>query len=285
MQSAIKELAAMEESELFAQIAEGAPLIVENAARLSAAAGCLSVGNHGGVAATLDIVAGEEAAKILVLLDVVRCPCDQAVRKKVLSRFNDHLAKGIYAKACAWLPVTFDDLKNYVQSERASHYLDGPHDFDWIMKNEVLAERERHLYVDFVRYFEAGAQACKKEWSAPYSADHLSGIPYHPPGVLAVVAALHRAGATTRAGLDVIASAWREFEPNANTRHGDILGKNMFTLKMLESIGAVGGIRPNDATKVVQGWPWPLWSLDLGLQRKNVEELRRSQQESLAQLR
>ena len=250
MRSAITDLAVMEDSELFAQIAEGASLVVDNVARLSAAAQCLSAAKQGSVAATLDILAGEEASKVLVLLDAVRCPRDQATRERVLRRFNDHVAKGIYTKACSWVPVTFEDLRTYVESERASHYLDGPHGFDWVMKNAIRGERDRQLYVDFVGYFEAGSEAGKKEWITPYGDELSSGLPRHSPEVVRVVEALHRAGATTQSGLEVIATCWRGFESDSDTRYGEVLGRNMFTLNMLGGLA----LRKTRSRTTADGW-------------------------------
>lgn len=281
MRSAITDLAAMEDSVLFAQIAEGAALVVANVVRLNVAAHCLNAASQRSVAATLDVLAGEEASKVLVLLDAVRCPPERATREKVLRRFNDHVAKGIYAKACRWVTPTLKDLRTYVEAERASHHLDGPHGFDWVVKNEILGERDRQLYVDLVGYFEAGCETRKREWVSPYGDEFPFGLSHQAPEVVRVVEALHRAGATSQSGLDVIAKCWRGFEPDSATTYGDVFGRNVLTLNMLEISGVAEDARPNDGRRVANGWPWPLWSLDLGSQRKNIDELRLKQGESL----
>lgn len=281
MRSAITDLAAMEDPCLFAQIAEGAALVVENVVRLNVAAHRLSAAGQRSVAATLDVLAGEEASKVLVLLDAVRCPPKKRTREKVLRRFNDHVAKGIYAKACRWVTPTFKDLRTYVEGERASHHLDGPHGFDWVLKNEIRAERDRQLYVDLVGYIEAGSETEKREWVSPYSDGVWSGRSHQAPEVVRVVEALHRAGATSQSGLDVIAKCWRGFELDSDTTYRDVFGMNARTVKVLESSGAAEDARSNDGRRIANGWPWPLWSLDLTSQRSNIDELRLRQGESL----
>jgi len=50
-----------------------------------------------------------------------------------------------------WIrPADFGELLAYLEHQRASLYLDGPNDVDWIFRNEVLATREETLYVDLV---------------------------------------------------------------------------------------------------------------------------------------
>jgi hypothetical protein len=50
--------------------------------------------------------AEEEAAKILILVDAVRCPPKliSSKLKRIVGWFYDHLARLIYAEAVAWKP-------------------------------------------------------------------------------------------------------------------------------------------------------------------------------------
>lgn len=72
--------------------------------------------------------AEEEAAKTLILLDIVRCPPVQVssrVGRIVKKVFYDHLARLIYAEAQSWKPVNVAQLQEYVDTKHQSHYLEG----------------------------------------------------------------------------------------------------------------------------------------------------------------
>src|SRR5262245_58429615 len=148
---AIRDLAQLSDRDFFAAVAEGLPLIVTNAIRLFDGATVLSEAKHYHAARALTAIAEEEAAKALVLLDAVRCPRLPNERfSDQLARFNDHLAKGLYAKACMYRPTTLGELQGYINSDRGSLYLDGPNDVDWIFPNEIKHQREKQFYVDYV---------------------------------------------------------------------------------------------------------------------------------------
>ena len=100
---AIKDLTQLADPLFFAAISEGLGLIAKNVARLWDAASMLGENAMSHAASVLTVIAEEEAAKYLILMDAVRCPrqpADRLVRQ--LARFNDHLAKGIYARSC-WM--------------------------------------------------------------------------------------------------------------------------------------------------------------------------------------
>ena len=62
-------------------------------------------------ACVLNNLATEEAAKVLVLVDAVRCPRNKSTEKsRTLGYFYDHLAKGIYAAVNNWSPADFADV-------------------------------------------------------------------------------------------------------------------------------------------------------------------------------
>lgn len=58
----------------------------------------------------------EEAAKILILLDAVRCPPKLISLKlnRIIGWFYDHLAHLIYADAVSWKPTDLAQLREYV---------------------------------------------------------------------------------------------------------------------------------------------------------------------------
>ena len=111
-------------------------------------------------AAVVDAIASEEAAKLLILLDVVRMGWDdQELVSRQFRRFYSHLARGMYTRLVHGRPADFKEVCDYAEHLRRSHYLDGPNDVDWIFRNEILAEREDSIYVDYV--------AARKNTSGP----------------------------------------------------------------------------------------------------------------------
>ena len=111
MERAIKDLCQLPDARLFEEVATGIGHVVRVVGRLDAATHNLSeVGNHH-AAQILGNLAEEEAAKVLILLDAVRCPRNkQTERSRVLGYFHDHLAKGLYAEVCHWRPIDFAEV-------------------------------------------------------------------------------------------------------------------------------------------------------------------------------
>ena len=72
-------------------------------------------------------LASEEAAKALILMDAVRCLKHIVDRRmgKMARWFYCHLARLLYAAACQWRPSKLADLREYVDQERRTHYLEG----------------------------------------------------------------------------------------------------------------------------------------------------------------
>ena len=104
MERAIKDLCQLSDASLFEEVATGIGHVVEVVDRLDAAARSLSEASERHPARILRNMAEEEAAKVLILVDAVRCPRKrQTERSRVLGYFHDHLAKGLYAEVCHWL--------------------------------------------------------------------------------------------------------------------------------------------------------------------------------------
>ena len=98
--SAIKTLANLSDVDLIKSISEGITHLRANVERLDRAAHSLSCADDPTTAAILGHFASEEAAKILLLLDVVRCPRDeQSSRSRMLKFYHDHIWKGVYISA------------------------------------------------------------------------------------------------------------------------------------------------------------------------------------------
>ena len=275
MRRAIKDLCQLSDAQLFEEVEKGIALILENVERLDAAARKLSDENDYHPAKILGGFAKEEAAKVIILLDVVRCPSNRCEEKaRTLGYFYDHLAKGIYARACG-LHCPFGELKQYIDSEREDCYLDGPNDVDWIFSNDITREREDDLYVGYV--CDDTQEAGKGEWYWKWPwVERISD--YSTPTIVLLANALHGVGATTAEGLAIIAEIWRPFEPVPATTTQELSELNN---RMLETLSDSELIVTDDHEKLCEyeSWMFPLWPLDLRAKRIKKAGLRRSREE------
>ena len=140
-------LASVEPAARLAVVAEGLPIILASTEDLIAAAEALR-GKHQRAADILERQAHEEAAKILILLDYVRCPLGMSDRAdKQITSFYDHGSRAIYAEACGWVAYDIEMLRSYVDRTRASHFVEGNFG-EWIIPNWDSYRREAVLYAD-----------------------------------------------------------------------------------------------------------------------------------------
>lgn len=257
----------LDRSRRFAVIAEGLGLLTEHVAALQRnivhLAGTTD-GQRG--TAVLAAQADEEAAKILILLDLVRMDqSDEAIGRQ-LRRFYNHLARCIYSEMARMRPATFAEVRRLVETMRRSHFLDGPNDVDWIFRNQLLAQREESLYVDYV-HEEDGDR-----WVSPAANDV---PPFGPsPALPNLVAALHRLGCTSRPGLDVIAEAWVKRPIDDSTHWAAIAATNRSIVTTLIDNGiASAEASPNDTSVVINQWPFPMSALDLSQRKVPLSDL------------
>jgi hypothetical protein len=144
---AIRDLVQLRDSALFEEIAKGLQLVAKNVARLSDGRRALAEASMAHAARVLGKMAEEEASKYFILLDAVRCPRQPQPRLvSHLGRFHDHLAKGLYAKACMYRPSSLGQLQEYLDLDRNDFYLDGFHGVEWVFRNDVTGGREDALY-------------------------------------------------------------------------------------------------------------------------------------------
>lgn len=204
----------------------------------------------------LDNLVDEEAAKVLILLDLVRHGvADDAVVTQQVRHFYDHVARGIYAAVSVGAPASFREQRERAEALRVSLYLDGPHDVDWIFRNEIESGREDAMYVDYVVTDEGTA------WWSPASSE----FPMWGPSIVSdLVLSLHRLGATSAAGLRAVEDVWRGRAPLADDAHWSVMREiNFAVLQRLRGAGLAGEEQPQDAAKIVDGWLYPMGSLDL----------------------
>jgi hypothetical protein len=246
-------------------IGEGCPIILESARGFWRASGQLG-DNNPREADVLEGFAEEEAAKILILMDVVRCP-PKLIAKRIggiINNFYDHLARRLYAEAQGWQAMHIAQLQEYLDSERKTHYLEGYID---ILPNFNIATRESQLYADI--------EACEDgvlHWNEPRG--YASGLPRLTPRALRVVEALSAVGIFTHKGLDATAEVWGQLEfKDAETR-ADAERLTQRLLKQLIAKGLPSAAATQEDINVLYGlWQMPMYHLNFTLVDVLLEDL------------
>ncbi len=153
MRGNITDLAKFSDNRLLTTLAEGIPLIAQSAEHLDEVAGRLFASQDYRASEIIRGLAEEEAAKVLILLDLLHCPRAEPDRKaRTLKHFYDHTAKRICSMANSFPYISsFGELEELIQLERRPYYLDGPRGVEWIFPNLINTTREGTMYIDFVR--------------------------------------------------------------------------------------------------------------------------------------
>ena len=281
MRRAISHLATFPEDRLFEEVGQGIEYIVQNAANLNKAAFHLHQAEQIGASNLLRGMAEEEAAKVLILIEAIRCPVAQ--RGPTLKSYYSHLAKRIYAAASAHPRIdTFAQLRDFVDLYRRPRFLDGPNDVDWIVGNETLSDREWGIYVDFIQ--DTTEPPGEYFWSTPLEPTP-SGFPYDVPEALTLARALADAGATSTDGLATIASEWRHFDPSPDCDRDDV---QEIIEKMLNGLIRQGAATGDHASMqfIYSHWTFPLWPLELSLDADypSIADLRYARAEVIRRL-
>ena len=280
MKRAIADLTDFSDDRLFKEVAEGVARITENATSLDESAARLHQGADFRASKIMQGFAEEEAAKVLILIDFIRCPAIPERRTHTLKHYYGHVAKRIYAIACTYPRIaTFGELCNLVKQESRPVYLDGPKWVDWIFPNSISWERQQALYVDYVRDITEDSGECW--WTTPYVPE--SGeLEYETSDCIKLSWALSKADASSPDGLAEIARIWREYEPEPETDRGDLRSLVTYTLMQL----AERGLGTGDAAisrYIVSSWPFPLWSVTIKEPRLNddLAKLRREREHTI----
>jgi len=274
---AIQDLAQLSDAAFFEQVAVGTALCLSNAKRIYGDHASLVSAERPRGAEILRLTAEEEASKVLILLDAVRCPRTKLAAEfgRQLQYFNDHLAKGIYAQYCGFRPATFGEIRRWVDLERKEFYLDGPNGVDWIFYNDILRRREETIYVDYVE--SEGDHL----WHDPTKFDELAlsfVIPNRNP-VFRLVTALGDAGCLSSPTLAIMADVWRPLSMD-----DDLLWSSLreWNIKMLERMEQKKLLKTTESATydlIVNEWLFPLYPLDLTKERIDKNGLRDIQQQ------
>ncbi len=217
-------------------------------------------------AAILDSVLAEEAAKVLILMDYWRAGTSSAgVLRRQLGWFNSHIARGIYVQVAAMSPANFKEVRRYTEPLRASQYLDGPNDSDWVFRNPIESAREELLYVDYVRDDEG------PRWISP-SESHPSEWPAKM--VAELIRAMNNLGLLTEAGMRATHRIWKGAVMNDAVTWRDHAHRVLKLLQQLYTDQAfLAAATDQDTQVVLDRWTFPLTSLDLKKREVSDEQI------------
>ena len=268
-----RRLCQMPQPKRLAFIAEGLPITLSSAQGFWQAA--RKVSEDVREAVVLVNQAKEEAAKILILMDMVRCPGPLLASRigDMVKWFYCHRARLIYAEAVSWKPADVAQLREYVDRSRRSHDLEGAVG-EYIVPNSTIFNRERLLYSDIAAFEGRGPM-----WSNPADQIHESSFLDLPPVVLKLAEAMSLLGMFTLHGLEVTADTW------GTTNFKDkesYLQASALTRTLMERLIRKG--LPSDQAEerhlslLLGDWPLPMYNLDFGLIQVSLKDLRDEQE-------
>lgn len=251
-------------------IAEGLPIILASATGFQAASRQIS--DYPREAEVLEGFAKEEAAKILILIDAVRCPPSRIAStiSLIVNRFYDHRARLIYAKVAEWWFEDVARMRIAVEPLRKTHYLEG-YMGEYILPNSTIYQRESKLYAD-VEVYEDELPI----WNAPRG---FSPRFHHDPAVLSVCEAMAELGMFTLGGLKAISDIWgkKYFTEIESNRDAEILTKELLERLFVEEL-------PNESASqkhvdvLYRHWPLPMYDVDLAPIPVTLDELKNEQE-------
>ena len=255
-------LCTMTPEKRLAFIAEGLPIILSSAEGYWDAACRLNDTREGEV---LQNHAAEEAAKVLILMDAVRCP-----KKLVASRmgtivklFYSHLARIIYAEAVHWNAMNVAQLRERVDSERAPHSVEGDVG-QFIFPNWNIFTREGLLYADIICVDIKCGDNEKPVWNTP-NHDEMGFSLIEAPLVLELTKAMFAVGLFTLEGLKATSEVWEqmtftELESSADNRH---LKEQLLQRLQDEGLPTATATQSHFKT-LLNTWQIPMYDFDFG---------------------
>ena len=281
--SAITNLGNQKREHFLRNVADGIDHLAANIKRLDGSAQRASKDGDEPTAALLGSFADEEAAKVLILIDAVRCPESEAkARARTLRRWSKHLWKEIYARACDWRPADFPELASCISHEVQPYYLDGPLGVDWIFRNEILSKRERQIYVDLVDDItESGPDGREPYWVTPEEGFISSMIGYHTSTCVEVALSLHAHGISTESGLRHVAAIWQPINPESMDS-SELLARIDETLSAVRLDSEARSVQDPPSPSPLAYWPFPLWQIrePARVSRSEFQETLRAQRDA-----
>lgn len=260
----------MKHEDRLAFIAEGLPILLASAQGFQDAAARLHDSPR-----EEDVMVSfseEEAAKILILIDIVRCPPAQVNQHigKLMHWFYDHLARLIYARATSWKPMSVGQLQRYVETECEEYTLEG-FAGEHILPGGPVHERESALYAD-IQTYDNGQLA----WHEPRARPTLFGP--KEPHALKVANAMQRLGLLNLNGLHIIASVWNGTRFSAERTLDTSEALMRATLEQMEAAGLVlDSAKDGDVVTLYERWKLPMYELQITPTIQTMDELREAQ--------
>lgn len=252
-------------------LAEGLPVILRSAQGFWA--GATQLVDHPREARVLEGFCEEECAKIMILMDLVRCPKKLASRRagKLTSIFYDHLGRLIYADAQGWKPMNMSQLREYVDRAREGHYLEG-FAGEYIVPNSSRYRRESTLYAD-IELYEDGVP----HWSEPLQLGPFGMV--FPPLVLSLAEAMSALGLFDRPGLQAVSDIWDqvEFVEEENFEDSRKLTNELFARLDAESL-VTEAATDRHASSVANDWQMPMYNLEFREVPMRLAELKAQQE-------
>jgi len=273
---AFQDLVQLSDESLFEEVADGLKLIFENSMRIYSDACQLADKQNSRGHRILCLIAEEEAAKYLILLDAIRCQRKTGQDfSRQLKKCNDHLAKGIYTQYAWASPSTFGDIRKWVDDWRREYYLDGPNDVDWVLQNSIVQQREEAIYVDY-----ANSEG-KHIWLSPSRYDDFDSLPLSGtmPPIIELVRALNDVGFADAKALSKIASIWRSVQISDELNwYNDLRRLNIQTLEALNNDRLLKEQPQAVYEIIVNKWLFPLYPLELEMLKIDKSELYKIQE-------
>ena len=259
----------MAQDNRLAFLAEGLPIILSSAQSLWRGSQKLhkEMPREAGV---LYGFAQEEAAKVLIFMDAVRCPSHLIASKMgaIVKWSYDHLARLIYAEACSWRPGDVAELRKYVDLSRKTHDLEG-YVGEYIVPNWNLYKRESRLYAD-IEADESGGLT----WSNPLKRAFTLFPTRHPPISLLLAEAMALLGIFTFAGLKATSEIWGqvEFADREGREEAQQLTQELVDSLIQEELSSKKAT--DQHVKTLFGfWQLPMYNLDFKMIPVSLEEL------------
>jgi len=275
---AIIDLVQLDDKKLFEEISKGLNIIFENMNTIYQHSVELAKSDFSRGYRILNYIACEEAAKYLILLDLIRCDrLKKEFFSRQLKRFHEHLAKGIYFNYCDIKPAKFSDVFTWLEMKRKEYYLDGPINFDWIFINWIFQQREECFYVDFVKYDD------NYNWISPqrYDENPILLKPPYQPNIIKLVTSFNKIGLSNPNSLELIAYKWRPILIDKDFLWVKLCEINIDTLKILKQNKLISKADKSDIKNIIELWLFPLYSIDLNLIKVNKNDLKAIQQNLL----
>lgn len=251
-------------------IAEGLPVLFESAKSLAMASHALEAFPR--EAEILERQCSEECAKMLILLDLIRCPPKKVAGRvgAMMKWFYDHLARLIYSEAQDWRPVTAAQLQEYIDNQRQSHYLEGNYG-EYVVENWALFQRETALYAN-VFADENGDVA----WFGPSRGGMRLGR--FLPSCFRVVDALEAFGVFSVEGLRILADVWGKHDVCGDTEWR--LTRDLYAplVERLSGAGLIGKRAADEHVReIADTWQLPMYNMDFSRVTVSLELLREQQ--------